>query len=86
MNFAQKSRPLTPESQTWRVFQRKAHLGRASRACPPAGRLKGGNKLIHARKEQQGAVKIVFLVLCENLLKTFPSLPNKNLLCLAILQ
>ena len=23
--FAQKPRPLTPESQTWRVFQRKAH-------------------------------------------------------------
>ena len=30
--------------------------------------------------------QILFLVLCENLFKTFPSLPNKNLLCLAILQ
>ena len=38
------------------------------------------------RKEQEGAVKIVFLVLCENLFKTFPSLPNKKLLCLAVLQ
>ena len=54
--------------------------------CPPAGRQKGANKLIHVRKEQEVAIKIVFLVLCENLFKHFPSLPNKNLLCLAILQ
>lgn len=46
----------------------------------PAGRQKGTNKLIHVRKEHEGAVKIVFLVLCENLSKTFPSLPNKKLL------
>ena len=47
MNFAQKPRPLTPESQTLKVFQRKAHYGRVSGACPPAGRQKGANKLIH---------------------------------------
>ena len=30
--------------------------------------------------------QILFLVLSKNLFKAFPSLPNKNLLCLAILQ
>ena len=51
MNFAQKPRPLTRESQTWKVFQRRLNKEELLElALQQAAR--SANKLIHVRKEQ----------------------------------